>query len=215
MVPQKSIYWNVIAPIARGAIRRRWGYELGKLAYEQGRVAYRRLLAAAPDFGEDNPMLPTFYQSMVFVALWQGAGGQLSVEDLRLVTEDVLTMKPLALVGLVRNANRSEKALSGVLDDMHANEAWAAENEGSYEAAWRISFALHEHEQGITYDFTRCPIAEFCKAQGIEEVTPVMCDIDNLTTRLIHARLIRNHTLAEGAPSCDYWIVPDKLEDPR
>ena len=98
---------------------------------------------------------------------------------------------------------------------MCTNEAWAAEHEDECASAWRIAFDRHEHEQGITYDFTRCPIAEFCAAQGIAEVTPVLCDIDYLTTKLIHARLIREHTLAEGAETCDYWIVGDEVEDPR
>ena len=43
----------------------------------------------------------------------------------------------------------------------------------------------------------------------------MLCDIDYLTTKLIHARLIREHTLAEGAETCDYWIVGDEVEDPR
>lgn len=212
LIPKTSLYWNVIAPLARRAISKRWGYELGKLAYEQGRSAYYEFLAEAPDFGEENPMLATFLESMVFVALWKGADGKLSVADLATVTEDVLTLAPLSIIGLVRNANRSERVLGAVLEDMRNNEAWAAEHEGEYEAAWRISFDLHSHDQGITYDFTRCPIAEFCAEHGMGEVTPVLCDIDHHTTRLIHARLIREHTLAEGAPSCDYWIVPDKDE---
>ncbi len=215
MIPRKSLYWNVIAPVARHVIGGRWGYELGKLAYEQGRPAYYALLQAAPDLGKDNPMLPTFYESMVFVALWQGAEGQLSVADMRLVTEEVLSLPLLSIVGLVRNANKNPRVLEDVLQDMHANEAWSAAHEGQCESVWRIAFDMHDHEQGISYDFTRCPIAEFCAAQGLEEFTPVLCDIDYPITKLIHGRLIREHTLAEGGPSCDYWIVPDELVDPR
>lgn len=215
MIPRNSLFWNVIAPVARRAISKRWGYELGKLAYEQGRPAYYRLLETAPDLGADNPMLATFYESMVFVALWQAADGQLSVDDIRQVTEDVLSLDLLSVVGLLRNANESPRALEGVLNDMRVNELWAKEHEGEYEPTWRIAFGLHPHEQGISYDFTRCPIAEFCAQQGIAEVTPVLCDIDYLTTKLIHARLIREHTLAEGAETCDYWIVGDEVEDPR
>ena len=215
MKPQTSLYWNVIAPVARRFISKRHGYELGRKAYAGGRAAYRELIAAAPDLGENNPMCPTFLQSMVFVALWKAAEGALSPDDMQLVTQDVLSIAPLALVGLVRDARKSSAVLDSLLADMHANEQWAQEHEGSYESAWRIAFDEKRHEDGVFYEFTRCPIQEFCREQGIEEITPVLCDIDLLTTRLIHSRLIREHTLAADGPSCDYWIVPEDIEEPR
>ena len=39
-----------------------------------------------------------------------------------------------------------------------------------------------------------------------------MCALDHAYARLMHARLIRTHTVATGADSCDYWYVPDKSE---
>ena len=39
-----------------------------------------------------------------------------------------------------------------------------------------------------------------------------MCALDHAYARLMHARLIRTHTVATGADSSDYWYVPDKSE---
>ena len=42
-----------------------------------------------------------------------------------------------------------------------------------------------------------------------------MCAIDYPMCRLEHGVLHRQHTLATGGPCCDFWIVGDKVEDPR
>lgn len=34
--------------------------------------------------------------------------------------------------------------------------------------------------------------------------------IIKLAKKILHAKLIRTHTVAGGADSCDYWYVPDK-----
>ncbi len=215
MVPHKSLYWHVIAPVARHSISMRWGKDLARRAYRRGKLAYQDLLLCAPDLGEDNPMLATFCESMVFVALWMGAEGAISVGGLRLVTSDVLGFAPLRLVGLVRNANRGPHALDFQLDAMRETEAWACEHEGGFESTWRVTFDDARHKDGIFFEYTRCPIAEYCRELGVSQVTPVLCELDHHMVRLIHARLIRERTLAEGGDGCDYWIVGDKTTDPR
>ena len=207
MVPYKPLFWRVIAPIARHAIAKRKDRDVAKRAYQRGKGFYRDLLLTAPSLGEGNPMLPTFCESMVFVALWLGADGGLTVDDLRLVTADVLGIAPLKIVGVVKNGNRGPHALDFQLEAMRENEAWAQEHEGEYEAAWRVSFDDERHEDGIFFEYTRCPIAEHCSSLGLGEVTPALCEIDYLMCDLIHAHLYREHTIAEGAPTCDYWMV--------
>lgn len=41
---------------------------------------------------------------------------------------------------------------------------------------------------------------------------PHMCALDHTYAKLMHAKLIRTHTVATGADSCDYWYVPDQSE---
>ena len=126
----------------------------------------------------------------------------------------MLGFKPLKVVGLVRNANRGDHALDFQLDAMRKSERWACENEGSYESAWRVRFDDERHRDGIFFEYTRCPIAEYCADLGLGKFTPVLCNIDHQMVELIHARLLREHTIADGAPICDYWIVGDKTSDP-
>lgn len=215
MVPQRPQFWYLIAPFARRSIAKRFGQEIAARAYEKGRQAYADLLFCAPDLGDDNPMLGTFCESMVFVALWMGSEGALSVDDLRQVTADVLGLPVLKAVGLVRDGNRGEHGLDFQLEGMKRAEAWAQAHEGEFDTTWRVSFDDARHTDGIFFEYTRCPIAEYMAELGVSEITPVLCELDHLMCRLIHAKLYREHTIADGAATCDYWIVGDKVANPR
>ena len=65
------------------------------------------------------------------------------------------------------------------------------------------------------YYFTRCPLNDFAREYGYIEVLPVCCELDYILTEASHGKLIREYTLAEGGPICDYWIVPDKMKNPQ
>lgn len=212
MVPYKPQYWHLIAPFAKRSIAKRFGREVADRAYAKGAQVYRDLLLCAPDLGDDNPMLGTFCESMVFVALWMGAEGAISVDGLRQMTADVLGIPVLKAVGLVKNGNRS---LDFQLEGMKNTEAWAQAHEGEFDSAWRVRFDDALHRDGIFFEYTRCPIAEYMAELGVSEVTPAICELDHLMCKLIHSKLYREHTIADGAATCDYWIVGDKIENPR
>ncbi|MCR4656971.1 MAG: L-2-amino-thiazoline-4-carboxylic acid hydrolase [Lachnospiraceae bacterium] len=58
-------------------------------------------------------------------------------------------------------------------------------------------------------------MAALCKEYGYKEINPVLCNIDFITMSMMHSRLIRKHTVAEGAGICDYWTVGNKIADPQ
>ena len=64
-------------------------------------------------------------------------------------------------------------------------------------------------DKPIYYEFTRCPVAEFAKENGVNEVMPALCNGDFKAMELIHARLIRKTTCSNG-DKCDYTICGDK-----
>ncbi|MBQ3373413.1 MAG: L-2-amino-thiazoline-4-carboxylic acid hydrolase [Oscillospiraceae bacterium] len=67
-------------------------------------------------------------------------------------------------------------------------------------------------EDGFYYHFTHCPIADFCRKYRYEKSSPVFCNIDCIILGLMHAGLIREHTVAEGTGICDYWTVGNKVK---
>ena len=69
--------------------------------------------------------------------------------------------------------------------------------------------APYEADKPIYYEFTRCPTAEFAKEHGLLEVMPALCNPDFEGMELLHARLVRTTTCANGC-KCDYTICGDR-----
>ena len=61
----------------------------------------------------------------------------------------------------------------------------------------------------IYYEFTVCPAAEFARQHGLLAVMPALCNPDFAAMELIHAKLVRKTTCANGC-KCDYTICGDK-----
>ena len=98
MIAYTSRYFNVIAPVMRHLIQKRYGYDLAKRAYDGARPIYRDLLAAAPPIGADNPMAKNLYEVCVFFALYRAADGELTPDMLRTVVDDLFSLRIMGVV---------------------------------------------------------------------------------------------------------------------
>ena len=72
---------------------------------------------------------------------------------------------------------------------------------------WRS--APFDKNKPIYYEFTACPAAEFAIKHGLTDIMPALCNVDYASMELIHARLVRTTTCANGC-KCDYTICGDK-----
>ena len=64
-------------------------------------------------------------------------------------------------------------------------------------------------EKPIYYEFTACPVAEFAIQHGLTDIMAALCNVDYASMELIHARLIRTTTCANGC-KCDFTICGDR-----
>ena len=69
--------------------------------------------------------------------------------------------------------------------------------------------APFEKDKPICYEFTACPVAEFARQHNLLEVMPALCNPDYAAMELIHAKLVRTTTCANGS-KCDFTICGDK-----
>ena len=74
---------------------------------------------------------------------------------------------------------------------------------------YEMNVAAYAKDKPICYEFTACPAAEFAKKHGLTDIMPALCNVDYVSMELLHARLIRTSTCANGC-RCDYAIVGDK-----
>ena len=74
---------------------------------------------------------------------------------------------------------------------------------------FQMNLAPFAPEQPIYYEFTHCPTAEFAQKHDLLEIMPALCNPDFEGMELIHARLVRKTTCANGC-KCDYTICGDQ-----
>ncbi|MDJ0710110.1 MAG: L-2-amino-thiazoline-4-carboxylic acid hydrolase [Woeseiaceae bacterium] len=65
-------------------------------------------------------------------------------------------------------------------------------------------------DEGVAFDITRCPFADYFKNQGVPELTePAAGNLDYVMAQEWGVELDRTQTLADGAKHCDFrWRFP-------
>ena len=207
-------YWKMLMPFIKRNLTKRYGKIYTKNLIAKTDKEYREMLCRADDIGADNPMASNTYECLVFLALWKAADGRISVDDLRKLTHDILSMPVLKLMGLYVNGNK-KSGVKRFRSMMERDAAWLDEHPQYKNVSWDFNFDETKHQDGFYYHFTQCPLNTFARKEGYLEVLPVMCDIDHLTAKLMHFKLHRQHTLASGGEVCDYWFVGDKIKNPK
>lgn len=205
-------YFNVIAPVLRHLLQKRYGYDLAKRAYDGARPIYRDYIDRAPRIGAGNPMANNLYMSDVFFAFYTAADSDITPDMMRAVVRDLfdLAKKPLVKKAIDRSEGfRSADYRKKLTAQLHANKDWADARPAITDATWDFNFDDDRSGEAVAYHFTRCPINDFCRQEGLMDILPVMCEVDHLMMRLGHGRLTRNHTLAQDGPCCDYFIEPE------
>ena len=74
---------------------------------------------------------------------------------------------------------------------------------------YEMTVSPYEKNKPIYYEFTACPVAEFAIRNGRTEIMPALCNVDFAAMELLHARLVRTTTCADGC-RCDYTICGDQ-----
>ena len=74
---------------------------------------------------------------------------------------------------------------------------------------YEMAVAPFDKDKPIYYEFTACPAAEFAIRHGLTDIMPALCNVDYASMELIHAKLVRTTTCANGC-RCDYTICGDK-----
>lgn len=214
MMKYTDKYFRAMMPFIKKSLNRRYGKEYTKNLVKKTDEVYRDMLQRADDIGADNPMASNTYSCLVFLALWKAADGKISVDDLRKITMEMMSIPALKVVGLFINGNK-KSGMKRLRAMMEKDAAWLEEHPQYKSVSWDFNFDETKHEDGFYYHFTQCPLNTFARREGYEEVLPVMCDIDHLTAKLMHLKLHREQTLASGGSVCDYWFVGDKMKHPR
>ena len=214
MMKYKGLYLRLFSILLRKPLREAYGKEITRRALKNAPGIYREMLSKVDDIGADNPMAGNIYMCFVLMAVWKGAEGAITPDSFRPVVRE-LVRSPLAskMVG-GRDMNRPEDIRKS-WEGLYAKRDWANLHPRYRDKTWDFNIDEKMHRDGVYYYFTRCPLNNFARKYGYLEILPACCELDYLITEANHAVLHRDQTLASGGTMCDYWVVPDKIKDPR
>ena len=162
---------------------------------------------------DKNPMSSNITMSFVIISIWLASERKITPEQMSQVMESALDWKVIRAYFGTIDMN-TEKGIRRFGSMMRKDAAWAKQHPEDWNT-WDFHFNRKLHRDGFYYHFTHCPIADFCQKHSYQEINPVLCNIDYITMSMMHSRLIREHTVAEGAGICDYWTVGDKVAEPK
>ena len=203
----------MMTPFIKRALKTKYSKKDVKTIVGNAKTEYRKLLNKADDIGSKNPMASNLYMCLLFFSFMQGSNGKISTEDLKDIMR--ITLSDPILLKLMGNEDFNDpKELNKFKEHIHKNSDWAELHRKEYPETWKFNFD-DSHQDGFYYYFTKCPIAKFFKDNNLEEITPIFCELDHLTIKTRKAKLLRDKTLANGDDMCDFWIVGDKVKDPK
>ena len=213
MLKYKPIHWFFMTPFIKRALKTKYCNEDIKIIVRNAKAECRELLNKADDIGSKNPMASNLYFCLLFFSFMKGSEGKINSEDLKEIMR--ITLSDSILLKLMGKKDfNNPKDLKEFKEHIHKNSEWAELHRKDYPETWEFNFD-DIHQDGFYYYFTKCPIAKFFKDNNFEELTPLFCELDHLTIKTRKAKLFRDKTLAKGDDICDFWIVGDKIKNPK
>lgn len=67
-----------------------------------------------------------------------------------------------------------------------------------------VTHPAETHGLGYGMDILECGIVNFFRKHGAAHYVPILCEVDRLTSSLAGLELLREGTIANGAPKCDF-----------
>jgi len=208
----KSIYWIVFYPFVNKFLSLHFEKSVVRDILKRAKNEYISLLAKADDIGEDNPMASNLYFALLFLSFHSSSPNLIDEFMMSDMIKFILTSK--FILRLMNFDLNNKKHMEALRKRMVRADKWARANKDKYPETWQIVFDDSKRD-GVFYYFTKCPIAKFFEDNGFSHLTHIFCETDYLTLSIRGGRLIRNHTIAEDKDYCDFWIVGDKVKDPK
>jgi L-2-amino-thiazoline-4-carboxylic acid hydrolase-like protein len=189
---------------ARPALVARFGQAEAARIIGEARAELEHLAPAVPEIGRRNPLRANLHTAAMYLALYRVLRTR-GMDDAAIgrLAYDMLDEWPwpvprwlLRLAGWWQFSPWYQRSLR-----LQA----AASQRRRMPGDWVFHYVPgdgHTFDWGV--DYTSCGILDFYRAQGAGDFVRFLCPLDAPMSRVLGQGLCRTHTLAEGAPACDF-----------
>ena len=200
-------YW-LFKGTMRKVIAEEYGEDFAKDVIKKSKATYRKIVEEADDIGDDNPMGYNELFALAFIAPYIASEKKISPAIVReMMKQGLYHIKwffSVTDLNTQKGKNENKKSIVKYV------KWYTPEKEKMYPTSFKVDFVGQKNENDCYYRITRCPICSYTKKLGVEELMPLLCELDNVMITLQHGVLHREFTLADGGPYCDYYITGDK-----
>lgn len=175
---------------------------------KQSKKVYRKLVKRAPDLGVGNPMAYNELFALAFVAPYIASGKKIPPETVQEMMRRALYHVKWFFTRTDLNTDKGKAENKKSV--MQYMKWYTPEKETQYPTSFKVDLVGQPYKEACYYRITRCPICQYCKKLGVEELMPLLCDLDHVMIHLQHGVLYREQTIAAGGEYCDYFIFGDK-----
>ena len=205
---EKMVYKAIIR-----YLKKHYPRELDKIV-KRAKDILPDLKAKAPDIGgRENTLANNLDMFLLFLSFYEASDHRMAGEAIDEIIAD-LYMR-LKFLSSIMNINHPGflKVLRKFMYksyQAYADKVKRKKRQGEWIETWDMIVNPDNKEEGFAFTLVGCPLADYAKKYSYEDLMPHMCALDHSYAKIMHAKLIRTHTVATGADSCDYWYVPDE-----
>ena len=159
----------------------------------------------AKDIGKSN-LLSSYIMGSYFIALNRSTGK--SAEENYEIFRDGLCASKLfhKIMGDADSYLNPKR--------MPARLKWSEEShKRKYENDWVVDILPGNKSYDLGYDYHECGICKLCQDEGCPKLAAYLCRMDYVLADIMHMKLVRTGTIAEGAAFCDFRYSKPRDEE--
>lgn len=156
--------------------------------------------------GRKNAQARGVYDSIALFAYYKAVPDKPSFEELSTMNNETF-VPAMQRMGFLNMNRKWVQRLQHFIFCSIAKKA--KKHEQDWLGNYHMEVRAYDKKKGIYYEFTSCPIADFAKRHGYNDLMPAFCNPDYPMLKAMHGGLIRKCTCSHGS-CCDYWIVGDQ-----
>ena len=179
------------------AFLRDYGIDVTPAFKKKIRKEYKEIVARTPALGKGNSLTKILYIGCYLISFYKAAP---DVIDEKCFEELVRYLCD----EMIRRQKEDESAFSE--KNIRTREEAARKSQTSvYEMDWKSTFRRIDKDN-YEFTYTRCGLCELGRREGCFHLIKYLCMTDFISFDKGGAKLVRNHTLANGDDYCDFHV---------
>jgi type I restriction enzyme S subunit len=161
------------------------------------RREYKSIVARTPGLAKDNWLSSTLYLGCYLISIHKAAPG--------IITEERFERLIRALCEEIERRQKESEEAFDEKNIIKRKTAAEQSQTSSYEMDWVSTFRRHSPDE-YEFTYTKCGLCELGKREGCFHLIKYLCMSDYITFSKSGARLVREHTIANGDGYCDFHV---------